>query len=205
MHDQAQPPRPGSRSRPDSAAWPWRRLGAFLAAQGSLAPTLLPMLVLLAIAAFLPVSEIAQVGRQLADTIASTRRLRVVEREGSRASTDGQREPARPEAGSTLRFEGVRFTYPSRTRPALDGIDLHLARRAHGGARRALGRGQVHRRQCCCCVSGTRRRAASCSMAPTSRDLSLAGLRQRVALVAQDTYLFNDLGSQYPPGSPQGE
>ena len=42
---------------------------------------LLPLLVLISIAAFLPVSEIAQVGRQLADTIASTRRLHVVHSE----------------------------------------------------------------------------------------------------------------------------
>ena len=43
--------------------------------QGMIAPTMLPLLVLISVAAFLPVSEIAQVGRQLADTIASTRRL----------------------------------------------------------------------------------------------------------------------------------
>ena len=43
-----------------------------------LAATTLPLLILLALAAFLPISEIAQVGRQLADTIASTRRLHAV-------------------------------------------------------------------------------------------------------------------------------
>ena len=47
---------------------------------GSLRP-LLPLFVLISVAAFLPVSEIAQVGRQLADTIASTRRLHVVHAE----------------------------------------------------------------------------------------------------------------------------
>ncbi|MGX9964834.1 ABC transporter transmembrane domain-containing protein [Roseomonas sp. F4] len=47
-------------------------VGALLVAQGTLPAGLLPVAILLAIAAFLPVSEIAQVGRQLADTIAST-------------------------------------------------------------------------------------------------------------------------------------
>jgi ATP-binding cassette subfamily C protein CydCD len=50
-------------------------IGGWLAASGALAPALLPLIILLAVAAFLPVSEIAQVGRQLADTIASTRPL----------------------------------------------------------------------------------------------------------------------------------
>jgi ATP-binding cassette subfamily B protein len=52
--------------------------GAFLVSAGQLSAAWLPMLILLAVAAFMPVAEIAQVGRQLADTIASARRLRVV-------------------------------------------------------------------------------------------------------------------------------
>ncbi|MBE9605977.1 ABC transporter ATP-binding protein [Acetobacteraceae bacterium H6797] len=164
--------------------------GAFLAAHGSLAPTILPMLVLLAIAAFLPVSEIAQVGRQLADTVASTRRLRVVERETPSVS-DGHIEPARPEGGSTLSFEEVSFTYPSRGRPALDGIDLTLPA---GRTAALVG------------PSGAGKSTVAMLLLrfwdPQSgritldghdlRDLTLAGLRQRIALVAQDTYLFND-------------
>ncbi len=53
----------------------------FWSLHGMIAPTMLPLLVLISVAAFLPVSEIAQVGRQLADTIASTRRLAVVQAE----------------------------------------------------------------------------------------------------------------------------
>ena len=79
---------PTCRSRPAR----WRRstglgglavaaVGAVLVAHGMIAPTMLPLLVLISVAAFLPVSEIAQVGRQLADTIASTRRLHVVHAE----------------------------------------------------------------------------------------------------------------------------
>jgi ATP-binding cassette subfamily C protein CydCD len=165
-------------------------MGAFLAAQGSLAPTLLPMLVLLAIAAFLPVSEIAQVGRQLADTIASTRRLRVVEREEP-SVTDGQREPARPEGGSTLRFEGVRFTYPGRTRPALDGIDLTLPAGRTAALVGPSGAGKSTVAMLLLRFWDPQAGRILLDGADL-KDLSIAGLRQRVALVAQDTYLFND-------------
>ena len=55
--------------------------GAHLADAGSLEPAMLPMLTLLAMSAFLPVSEIAHIGRQLADTLGATRRLYAVHNE----------------------------------------------------------------------------------------------------------------------------
>ena len=55
--------------------------GAHLTDSGSLEPAVLPMLALLAMSAFLPVSEIAHIGRQLADTLGATRRLYAVHNE----------------------------------------------------------------------------------------------------------------------------
>ena len=55
--------------------------GAHLAGAGALEPAMLPMLVLLAMSSFLPVSEIAHIGRQLADTLGATRRLYAVHNE----------------------------------------------------------------------------------------------------------------------------
>src|SRR4029453_6824107 len=49
-------------------------VGAWLVASGRLEAAMLPLLTLLAMSAFVPVWEIAQVGRQLADTLAATRR-----------------------------------------------------------------------------------------------------------------------------------
>jgi len=165
-------------------------VGAVLVAQGMLPAGLLPVLILLAIAAFLPVSEIAQVGRQLADTIASTRRLRVVEREVPQVA-DGTVRPARRPGGSEVRFEGVRFTYPGRTRPALDGADLAIP----AGRTIALvgpsGAGKST-------VASLLLRFWDPDAGRITLDgmelrrLSLEGLRQHVALVAQDTYLFNE-------------
>ena len=62
--------------------------GARLAASGALDPAILPMLTLLAMSAFLPVSEIAHIGRQLADTLGATRRLYAVHNEAE-AVRDG--------------------------------------------------------------------------------------------------------------------
>ena len=55
--------------------------GAHLVGSGTLEPAMLPMLTLLAMSAFLPVSEIAHIGRQLADTLGATRRLYAVHNE----------------------------------------------------------------------------------------------------------------------------
>src|SRR5262247_302046 len=98
-------------------------VGARLAAEHQLATTTLPLLILLALASFLPISEIANVSRQLADTIASTRRYYAVQREKP-AVIDGPLYPPAPAGGSTIRFERVSFTYPGARRPALVDVDL---------------------------------------------------------------------------------
>ena len=164
--------------------------GAVLVSQGSLAAGLLPMLILLAVAAFLPVSEIAQVGRQLADTIASTRRLRVVEREQP-TIVGGRLEPAGTRGGSAVAFHQVGFTYPGRARPALAGLDLAIppGRTAALVGPSGAGKSTVANLLLRFWDPGAGRITldgiALC-------DLTLDGLRRHVALVAQETYLFND-------------
>jgi ATP-binding cassette subfamily B protein len=158
-----------------------------LVAHGMVAPTALPLLVLIAIAAFLPVSEIAQVGRQLADTIASTRRLAVVEAEPV-PITDGSRQPA---AGSGVVFDAVDFTYPGRTAAALTGMSFEVPAGATVALVGPSGAGKTT-------VANLLLRfwdpagGAIRMDGVDLRDLTLDGLRGRIALVAQDTYLFND-------------
>jgi len=165
-------------------------VGAALVAGGTLSAGLLPLLVLLSVAAFLPVSEIAQVGRQLADTIASTRRLHVVQAEPV-LTLDGTVAPPAPRGGSELRFAAVRFAYPGRSRPALDGVSF----RVPAGATVALvgpsGAGKST-------IASLLLRFWDPDQGAVTLDgldlrtLKLDALRQRIALVAQDTYLFND-------------
>ncbi|HKO10129.1 MAG TPA: ABC transporter ATP-binding protein [Alphaproteobacteria bacterium] len=165
--------------------------GAFLATEGGLAPTLPPLLTLLAVAAFLPVSEIANVGRQLADTFASARRLQAVESEPVTVK-DGAAMPAPPQrGGSAIRFDRVSFAYPGASHRALTEVSLAIA---PGGTAALVG------------PSGAGKTTAANLLLrfwdPSEgaitldgldlRDYALDHLRRRIALVAQDTYLFND-------------
>ncbi len=165
-------------------------VGAVLVQQGWLSPVMLPLLVLISVAAFLPVSEIAQVGRQLADTIASTRRLHVVHAEPV-AILDGTIVPAARDGGSSLRFDDVTFTYPGRSRPALSDVSFEIPAGATVALVGPSGAGKTTIANLLLRFwdpqSG---RILLDGVAPP--DLTLDGLRGRIALVAQDTYLFND-------------
>ncbi|MBO0710354.1 MAG: ABC transporter ATP-binding protein [Acetobacteraceae bacterium] len=165
-------------------------LGALLVARGHLSAGLLPLLVLLGIAAFLPISEIAQVSRQLADTIASTRRLHVVENEPVRV-TDGPLAPPAPEGGSAFGFESVRFTYPGRVRPALEGISFQVPPGSTVALVGASGAGKSTVANLLLRFWDPDEGAVRLDGAEL-RTLRLDALRSRVALVAQDTYLFHD-------------
>ena len=165
-------------------------VGAWMVAEHHLAATTLPLLILLALASFLPISEIAQVSRQLADTIASTRRLHAVQHEVP-AVEDGPARPPAPIGGSAIQFDRVGFAYQGARRPALDGVTLDIPAGAtvaivgpSGAGKTTLanlllrfwdpGIGHI-------LIDGV-----------DLRDFELDHLRRRISLVSQDTYLFND-------------
>jgi ATP-binding cassette subfamily C protein CydCD len=164
--------------------------GAWLVANGELAATTLPLLILLGLASFLPISEIAQVSRQLADTIASTRRLYAVHAEQP-AVRDGPLHPPAPAGGSAIRFESVGFLYPGARRPALDGVALDIPAGATVAIVGPSGAGKTtlanlllrfwDPAQGHILIDGV-----------DLREFELDHLRRRISLVSQDTYLFND-------------
>lgn len=162
-------------------------LGTMLSAHGWFAHAWLPLLVLLSVAAFMPVAEISQVGRQLADTIASTRRLHVVHAEPD-AIADGT---AAVPATAEVRFDAVRFAYPGRIAPALDGVSFTM----RAGSTVALvgasgaGKSTIANLLLRFWDPDTGRITLGGS---DLRALRLDDLRRHIALVAQDTYLFND-------------
>ena len=164
--------------------------GAWLVAHGGLAPGMLPLVVLISVAAFLPVSEIAQVGRQLADTIASTRRLAVVHAEPE-AIADGFADPIAPAGGSAVRFDGVTFAYPGRSVPALESVSFDVPAGATVALVGPSGAGKTTIANLLLRFWDPDSGAIRLDGADL-RDLRLDGLRARIALVSQDTYLFND-------------
>ncbi|MBV8133937.1 MAG: ATP-binding cassette domain-containing protein, partial [Alphaproteobacteria bacterium] len=179
-------------------------VGARLAAEYQLASTTLPLLILLALASFLPISEIANVSRQLADTIASTRRYYAVQREKP-AVIDGPLRPAAPSSGSAIRFEGVSFSYPGARRPALDHIGLEIA----AGATLALvgpsGAGKTTIANLLLRFWDPKAGRILIDGVDL-RDFALDHLRARISLVSQDTYLFNDtLGANVQLARPEAD
>ena len=166
--------------------------GARLVDEGALAATTLPLLTLLALASFLPVSEIAHVGRQLADTLGATRRLHQVHNEPVTI-----RSPARPVAlpppdptAVAVEFDAVRFTYPGTQRPALDGVSFSVRPGATVALVGPSGAGKTTAAQLL--LRFWDPEAGSIRLRGEDiRDIDLADLRAHVAMVSQETYLFN--------------
>ena len=164
--------------------------GARLDAAGALEAGILPLLSLLAMAAFLPVSEIANIGRQLADTLGSTRRLYAVHGEVPTVTDGPGAEPIK-DSPVALEMEGVDFAYHGANRLALSGASVAVPR---GTTMALVG------------PSGAGKTTAAHLLMrfwdPADgvvrmdgrdiREYRIDDLRRRIALVAQDTFLFND-------------
>ncbi|KVM80057.1 ATP-binding cassette domain-containing protein [Burkholderia stagnalis] len=162
-------------------------LGALLCAHGGFPREALPLLVLVAVAAFMPVAEIGQVARQLADTIASTRRLRALEKEPVTVVDGTQAMPGHP----TVRFEETRFTYPGRGVPAIDRVSFDVLPGSTVALVGPSGAGKSTVASLLLRFWDPQHGRVTLGGVDL-RDLRLDDLRQHIALVAQDTYLFND-------------
>jgi len=174
-----------------------------LLVEGTALASYLPLLTLLAMAAFLPISEIAEIGRQLADTLGATRRLHNLYVEEP-AVVDGVLPlPASNGRGLAVQFEDVSFEYPGTDRPAVQGVSFRLE---PGETAAIVGR------------SGAGKTTLAHLLLrfwdPNNGDIFLDGnplsgyllndMRGSVALVAQDTYLFNaTLGSNIRMAKPE--
>ena len=181
--------------------------GGALAAEGALGGGLLPMFTLLAMAAFLPISEIAHIGRQLADTLGATRRLYAIDNEEVAVQDGAGLAAPRSADAPALEMRDVSFAYFGGNRRALD----HVGFSAASGETVALvgpsGAGKTT-------VAHLLLRfwdpdTGSVAMdGHDLRDYRLDDLRRRIALVAQDTYLFNDtlaanIGMARPSATPK--
>ncbi len=165
--------------------------GAMLVDAGRLDSAMLPLLTLLAMAAFLPISEISNVSRQLADTLGSTRRLYAVNNEPVPV-TDGPGVPVPNTVGGVpIEIEGVDFQYEAGNRQALNGAGF----KAQAGKTIALvgpsGAGKTTIAHLLMRFWDPQHGTITLG-GYDLRDYALDDLRGQIALVAQDTYLFND-------------
>ena len=167
--------------------------GARLVVAGELDGGMLPLLTLLAMSAFLPLSEIANVGRQLADTLGSTRRLYAVHAEAVPV-TDGpgvaDDEPTE-QAGVAIELTDVDFVYHGANRQALSGVGIVVPAGQTVALVGPSGAGKTtiaHLLMRFWDPEGGVLRLDGHDM----RDFRLDALRRHIALVAQDTFLFND-------------
>src|SRR5262249_26561656 len=165
--------------------------GAWLASAGRFDAGVLPLLTLLAMSAFVPVWEIAQVGRQLADTLGSARRVYAIHAEPVPV-TDGPGVRRGYRAGSpALEMARVHFSYPGRRRRALSEVSFTVPAGSTVALVGPSGAGKttvanLFLRFWDPDAGGVRMNGHDL------REYELDDLRRHVALVAQDTYLFND-------------
>jgi len=165
--------------------------GAHLVTTGQVEATTLPLLTILAMASFLPISEIANIGRQLADTLGSTRRLYAVHGEPVDV-TDGIGVNARAKPGGvTLAMENVSFRYYGRAASALHNVTLEVPAGQTAALVGPSGAGKSTTAHLFMRFWDPEAGFVSLD-GQDLRDFELDDLRQRIALVAQDTYLFND-------------
>ena len=168
-------------------------VGVWLLTNGNITRPELILAVVLSVAAFAPVSDIARTMKQLMETLAASRRLFAIHDEpvpvtdgpGVQAH-DGQRNGAAP----SVTFDNVEFDYGPGESQALAGVSFAVE---PGNTVALVGRSGAGKTTC-----------ASLAMRfwdPSTGSVQLDGhdirefkldeLRQQIALVSQDTYLFN--------------
>lgn len=165
-------------------------LGALFVENNELSATLLPLLSLIALASFIPVTELAQVAKSLTDTFASARRIFTVHdepipvKDGPGVDLESQVD------GPDIVFKNVVFSYGPGMENALNDMSFEVK----GGDTVAIvGR------------SGAGKTTSAHLLLrfwdPYSGHIKFSGhdlrgfnldqLRERISLVSQDTYLFN--------------
>ena len=165
--------------------------GGRLVEAGNLDGAFLPLLTLMAMAAFLPISEIADVSRQLADTLGATRRLHAVHSEEAPVTDGPIAEGGKEGAGSQVVFEEVTFRYPGVERPALNDVSLTVPAGNTVALVGPSGAGKTTMAHLLLRFWDPQQGRVRLD-GHALPDYRLDALRAQVALVAQDTYLFND-------------
>lgn len=169
-------------------------VGVWLIANGDMDRAQLPLATLLALASFGPVTELAATLNQLMDTLAAVRRIFAVHDEpvlvhdgqGVKDGIDGRGLVRNPE----IEFKGVGFSYDSADRKAIDGVSFSVGAGETVALVGRSGAGKTTSAQMLLRFWDPDDGSVSVG-GNDLRDFDLEGLRRQIALVAQETYLFN--------------
>ena len=165
-------------------------MGAWLMTEGEISRPQLILSVILSVAAFAPISDIARTIKQLMETLAAARRLFVVHDEPVPV-VDGPGVQAHENGLSpAISFDHVGFSYGLGEAQALHGVSFDVQA---GQTVALVGRSGAGKTTCANLVmrfwdpgEGHVRLNGH-----NLRDYELDDLRRQIALVSQDTYLFN--------------
>ena len=167
--------------------------GAWLVVEGSMDRTDLPLATLLALTSFGPVTELATTLKHMMETHAAARRVFEVHDEPV-VVKDGPGLPPAPartaDANGAIAFESVGFAYGPDLPPALEDISLRID---SGQTVALVGRSGAGKTTCAHMLLRWWDPLAGrvTLQGHDIRDYRLDELRRNIALVAQDTYLFN--------------
>ena len=165
--------------------------GAYLVGEDRLDNGYLPMLTLLSMAAFLPISEISNVSRQLADTLGSTRRLYAVDNEPVPVIDGAGVTSEMSGIGLPIELDEVEFQYEGGNRRALNGVSFIVPAGKTVALVGSSGAGKTTIAHLLMRFWDPEKGLIRLG-GHDLREYRLDDLRSKLALVAQDTYLFND-------------
>ena len=170
-------------------------VGVWLLTNGTISRPELILSVVLSVAAFAPVSDIARTMKQLMETLAASRRLFAIHDEpvpvvdgpgvAATADTTNGHRPA-----PSVTFDAVGFNYGPGEAQALNGVSFDVE---PGHTVALVGRSGAGKTTCANLAMRFWDPAAGSVQlgGHDIRQYRLDDLRQQIALVSQDTYLFN--------------
>ena len=166
-------------------------VGSFLVGQETMNPLLLPLATILVMSTFLPISEIAQTSRNLADTLGATRRIYSIHQEPV-VIKDGYKNITlikNKSASNILDFKNTSFNYPNNFF-AINDLNLTIKQGSTVAIVGPSGAGKTTLAHLILRFWDPQSGSIS-FFGNDLRDFKLDELRQSMALVSQDVYLFN--------------
>ncbi len=180
-------------------------MGVWMLTRGDISRPYLILAVVLSVAAFAPISDIARTMKQLMETLAASRRLFLVHDEPVPVADGPGVSQHRNGSGPapSIDFDGVAFAYGPGEPQALEGVSFSVAA---GNTVALVGRSGAGKTTCANLMmrfwdpgAGSVRLGGH-----DVREFGLDALRKQIALVSQDTYLFNStIGDNIRLGRPE--